>query len=210
MYEGLAYTTVKKAYVLLNEYFRAMHVEEMIVKNPMDNVEMIKKANFLSAQGKELLPECEKVTVFDEDEIKRFKTEAYAVYSNGERKYKQSAAYILILNTGMRAGEALALKNSDIDLENRQLCIQKSIKEIYNREGFKITGGRTAKVGKTKTPTSKRTVPLNDAAIDAIKELQNECYFGEDAPLICDEHGNYTKPVNFRKRFYRILKAAGI
>ena len=25
-----------------------------------------------------------------------------------------------------------------------------------------------------------------------------------------DEHGNYTRPVNFRKRYYRILAAAGI
>ncbi len=40
--------------------------------------------------------------------------------------------------------------------------------------------------------------------------LREEYYFGEDSPLICDEHGNYTKPVNFRKRFYRILKDAGI
>ena len=210
MHTGLAYTTVKKVYVLLNEYFRTMHIEEMITKNPMENVEMIKKANFLSAQGKENLPECEKVTVFNEDEIKRFKTEAYTVYSNGERKYKQAAAYILILNTGMRAGEALALKNSDIDLENRRLHIQKSIKEVYTRDGFKITGGRTTKIGKTKTPTSKRTISLNSAAIDAIKELRQEYYFGEDAPLICDEHGDYTKPVNFRKRYYRILNDARI
>ncbi len=35
-------------------------------------------------------------------------------------------------------------------------------------------------------------------------------YFGEDSPLIPDEKGNFTKPVNFRKRFYRILKEAGI
>lgn len=37
-----------------------------------------------------------------------------------------------------------------------------------------------------------------------------EFYFGEDSPLIPDENGNFTKPVNFRKRFYRILKTAGI
>lgn len=29
-------------------------------------------------------------------------------------------------------------------------------------------------------------------------------------PLIPDENGNFTRPVNFRKRYYRILKAAGI
>ena len=76
MNKGLAFTTVKKAYVLLNEYFRTMHLEAMISKNPMDNVEMIKKANFLSAQGKELLPECETITILDPDELKECKTEA--------------------------------------------------------------------------------------------------------------------------------------
>ena len=88
--------------------------------------------------------------------------------------------------------------------------IRNSVKEVYNREGTKATGGRTSKVGKTKTLSSNRTVPLNDTAIKMIKLLREECYFGEDSPLICDEYGNYTKPLNFRKRFYRILDAAGI
>lgn len=210
MNKDLSFSTVKKAYVLLNEYFRTMYLEEMINKNPMDNVEMIKKANFLSAQGKENLPECESVTILDEDELKRFKKEAYATYSNGERKYKQAAAYILMLNTGARPGEILAVNNRHIDIEKRQMKIQNSMKEVYNREGTKATGGKLAKVGKTKTLTSNRTVPLNDAAIEAIKELRAECYFREDSPLICDEHGKFTKPVNFRKRFYRILDAAEI
>ena len=187
-----------------------MYLEEMINKNPMDNVEMIKKANFLSAQGKENLPECETVTILDEDELKRFKKEVYATYLNGERKHKQAAAYILMLNTGLRTGETLGLKNSDIHLENKQLHIQTAVKEINKRDGTKATGGKTTKVGKTKTKTSKRTVPLNNTAIEAIKELREEHYFGEDLPLICDEYGNYTKPVNFRKRFYRILNAANI
>ena len=43
MSKGLSFSTVKKAYVLLNEYFRTMYLEAMISKNPMDNVEMIKK-----------------------------------------------------------------------------------------------------------------------------------------------------------------------
>ena len=210
MNKGLSFSTVKKAYVLLNEYFRTMYLEEVINKNPMDNVEMIKKANFLSAQGKELLPECEMITVFSPKEIQKFKEEAYATYTNGKRKHRQAAAYILMLNTGMRPGEALGLKNSDIELDKKQIHIQNSVKEIYKREGTKVIGGRKSKVGKTKTLTSKRTIPLNNIAIKAINELRKEYYFGEDAPLICDENGNYTKPVNFRKRLYRILDAAGI
>ena len=41
MTEGYAYTTVKKVYVLLNEYFRYLYQQEIIVRNPMANVEMI-------------------------------------------------------------------------------------------------------------------------------------------------------------------------
>ena len=34
-----------------------------------------------------------------------------------------------------------------------------------------------------------------------IKDLREEMYFGEDTPLVCDENGNFTNPVNFRKDF---------
>ena len=63
---------------------------------------------------------------------------------------------------------------------------------------------------KPKSNSSKRTVPLNKTALDMVEELRKESYFGEDSPLVCDEKGDYTKPVNFRKRFYRILAGAGI
>ena len=46
--------------------------------------------------------------------------------------------------------------------------------------------------------------------MEAIEQLRTEHYFGPETPLVSDENGNYTRPVNFRKRFYRILKAAGI
>ena len=84
------------------------------------------------------------------------------------------------------------------------------MKEIAKRDGLETTSGREIKVGKLKTASSKRDVPLNQAAVDAILDLRKERYLGEDRPLIPDKNGNYTRPVNFRKRYYRILEAAGI
>lgn len=210
MNKGYAYTTVKKAYVVLNEYFRYLFKEELITKNPMANIEMTKKSNFLSAQNKENLPTNETITIFTAEEIELFKKECFRCWGTGKRLYQQAAAYILMLNTGLRTGEILGLLNSDIDLENRVMHIQRGVKEISKRNGVKIEKGRAIKVGKTKTATSNRIVPLNQTAIDMIKDLRKEMYFGEDTPLVCDENGDFTKPVNFRKRFYRILKAAGI
>ena len=210
MSEGYAYTTVKKVYNLLTDYFRYLTQQEYISKNPMATFPMIKKSNFMASQGKEDLPTSETVNIFTPEEIEMFKTEATRTWSNGERIYQQAAAYTLMLNTGLRTGEALGLLNSDIDLENRVLHLQKGVKEVSKRDGVEATSGREVKVGKLKTASSKRDVPLNQAAVDAILDLRAERYFGEDTPLISDEHGDYTRPVNFRKRFYRILEAAGL
>lgn len=79
---------------------------------------------------------------------------------------------------------------------------------VINREIKHLKTGMAA--GKLKSVSGKRDVPLNSTAIEMIKNLLQEFDFGEDTPLVCDEKGGYTCPINFRKRFYRILEAAGI
>ncbi len=208
--KGYSFSTVKQTYNLLNEYFRYLMREEHITKNPMDNVETLKKATFYSKQGKELKPISETITVFTQEEIEKFREEAFKTWKNGKPFYQQSAAYILMLNTGLRTAEMLGLHNSDIDLENKVMHIQRGVKEVARRNGTERKSGREIEVGKLKTASSKRTVPLNLIAVEMIEKLREEYYFGEDKPIVCDENGNYTKPCNFRKRFYRILEAANI
>ena len=210
MMNGYAFTTVKKTRDVFGEYFRYLIEQEVIIKNPMQSVPMIRKSNFYAQQGKEMLPTTDEITVFTEDEIVKLKSECKKTWGTGKRFYQQSAAYIFMLNTGLRTGEMLGLKNSDIDLENRVVYIQRGAKEIYKRDGVKATSGREVVIGKTKSATSNRVVPLNNTAIEMVKELREEFYFGEDSPFVPDEHGNVTKPTNFRKRFYRILDGAGI
>lgn len=88
--------------------------------------------------------------------------------------------------------------------------LNKGVKKISKRDGITAEKGREVKVGKMKSAASKRDIPLNDTAIEMIFDLRKEFYFGENSPLIPDENGNFTRPVNFRKRYYRILKAAEI
>ena len=116
----------------------------------------------------------------------------------------------MMLNTGLRTGEILGLLNSDIDLEYKVIHLQRGVKEIIKRDGLEAESGREIKIGKLKSASSRRDVPLNNTAIEMIQELRNEFYFGEDTPLLCDENGDFTRPVNFRKRYYRILEAAEI
>ncbi len=180
MNEGYAYTTVKKVYNILTDYFRYLTQQEYIPKNPMAAAPMIKKSNFMASQGKEDLPTFETVTIFTPEEITKFKAEAVRTWENGTPIYQQAAAYTLMLNTGLRTGEALGLLNSDIDLENRVIHLQRGVKEVFRREGTESTSGREVKIGKLKSTSSKRDVPLNQAAVDAILTLRAERYFGED------------------------------
>lgn len=87
--------------------------------------------------------------------------------------------------------------HSDIDLEHRVLHLERGVKEVWRRDGLQAEPGRDVKVGKLKSATSKRTIPLNDTAIAMIQDLRKEAYFGEDTPLVPDEHGDYTRPVIF-------------
>jgi integrase len=210
MISGKLYSTCKKAYLLLSEFYRYLEREDLIEKNPTRNVEMIKKANYLSAQGIENKPQNELVTVFSPEEIELLKAEAFKRFGNGKPLYKQSAVYFLMLNTGLRRGEVCGLLNSDIDLEHRVLHVRRAVKEYYRRDGMDRAKGQETKVGPPKSATSVRDVPLNDTAIEMIIRLREEMYLGEDSPLIPNEKGDFIKPINLLRRFYRLQTAAGI
>ena len=210
MQSGKLYSTCKKAYLLLSEYFRYLEREEIINKNPMRNVEMIKKANYLSSQGKEVKPQCELVEVFSPDEIELLRAEAFKRYGNGKPMYRQSAVYFLMLNTGLRRGEVWGLHNSDINLEKRVMHVRRAVKEFSRRDGMERAEGQEVQVGPPKSGSSIRDIPLNDTAIEMIQKLREEVYLGEESPLIPNEKGGYTKPINLLRRFYRLQTAAGI
>ena len=153
--------------------------QEILDKDPMRSVSMIKKKNFYEEE----IPTCDTISVFTDEEVIKLNDECFKTWDTGKRVYQQSAAYILMLNTGLRTGELLGLLNSDIDLENRVLHINQAVKEVQKRDGVEFESGREIEVGKPKTATSKRTVPLNNTAVEAIKELRAEFYFGEDTHL---------------------------
>ena len=65
------------------------------------------------------------MTIFTPEEITKFKAEAVRTWGNGTPIYQQRPPITLMLNTGLRTGEALGLLNSDIDLENRVIHLQR-------------------------------------------------------------------------------------
>ena len=210
MNEGYSHSTVKHVYSLFKEYFRYLCYEEHIPKNPMAYVRMIKKANFLAAQGREIIARSDAVTVLNDEEIRRLREAVFTRNRKGALKHQQAAAYLLMLNTGLRTGEALGLLNSDIDLDKRALSVTRAVKEVSKRDKDGTVCGTELIVGGMKTAASKRAIPLNSTAIEMILILRTERYFGADSPLISNQVGDFTRPSTFRSRWYTLLDFAGI
>lgn len=210
MNEGYAHSTVKHIYSLLNEYFRYLCYEEYISKNPMAYVRMIKKANFLAAQGKGNIAQSDAVTVLTNEEIQRLREAVFTRNRKGALKHQQAAAYLLMLNTGLRTGEVLGLINSDIDLDNKEMLVVRAVKEVSKRDSDGAVCGTELIVGGLKSAASKRTIPLNSTAIEMIRILRAERYFSADSPLIPNQTGDFTRPSTFRSRWYTLLDFAEI
>lgn len=210
MNEGYSHSTVKHVYSLFKEYFRYLCYEEHIPKNPMAYVRMIKKANFLAAQGREIIARSDAVTALNDEEIRRLREAVFTRNRKGALKHQQAAAYLLMLNTGLRTGEVLGLFNSDIDLDKRELSVTRAVKEVGKRDKDGAACGTELIVGGMKTAASKRTIPLNSTAIEMILILRTDRYFGADSPLISNQVGDFTRPSTFRSRWYTLLDFAGI
>ena len=210
MNEGYSHSTVKHVYCLLSEFFCYLCYEEYISRNPMAYVRMIKKTNFDAAQNKAIIAQSDVITVFTDDELELLKKEVFARKKNGTLKHHQAAAFLLMLNTGLRTSEILGLLNSDIDLEKREMNIVRAVKEVKKRNSNKDVCGTELVVGGMKTAASKRTIPLNSSAIEMIRILRIERWFGEDSPLISNQKGAFLNPGTFRSRWYTLLDDAGI
>jgi integrase len=125
---------------------------------------------------------------------------------------KLEALYLLAVTTGMRRGELLGLKWSDLDLERATVSIRRTLTRIDN--------GKRVALGDTKNKKSCRTVRLTPQAVEALR-VHLEWQLGEiealgdlydDQGLVfTSEAGTPINPSNLRQRsFAPLLKKAGL
>ena len=152
----------------------------------------------------------EEMRFLDDDEIERLKAAAVKTFGNGKPCLKQAEFFIFMLNTGLRAGEALALKYSDFDYANRTVLVSENITSVKERDSNgRATGRRTVNKGETKTRRSTAVLSINQTAVDIIKRLQAQEPDGYNGYII--HNGDLTiEPQALEKRFYNLLRLAQI
>lgn len=197
--KGYSYSTVKKAHDCLNDMFEHATIADDVTKNPMLLVNMLAASEF----------EKKEIRYFTEEECALLIEESSRQYSTGKLVYQYADAYVLMLNTGIRLGEAIGLKKTDWDKKEKTLHIQRNIQSISKRDanGNRIKGKQLV-TNTTKTYSGDRILPLNKAATEALERLCEQHPNSEY--IVCSSKGEIIPPERLERTFYRILKNVGI
>ena len=195
------YSTVKKAYDAINECLRQAVFDRLITQNPCNKHNKPKMSDFSSLENSK------KVRFFTDVEVAQFCKEALRYYKTGQPVYRLGWAFILILNTGIRIGEALALRTkNDFDLNKRLMTIDSNMSYVKtrNEDGKQYEFKEVS----TKTKNGRRIIPLNDAAYEAVLHLME--LNGDKEFLLSTSQGKLILPYCLERSFKCCVKAAGI
>lgn len=142
--EGYKTTTIYQTRIALYNMFEFARENDVLITNPC-------KKSLKSDMGK---PSDKKETLTI-DVQKKF-LDAVVGYSY-ENQYR------FVLQTGLRTGELIGLKWSDIDFENRTMKIERTMEYRYKVGEWRV--------GPPKSKSGYRTIPLTD---EAIRILENQ------------------------------------
>jgi integrase len=93
------------------------------------------------------------------DEIKALSSEQAKALLSAAQNTRNEALYVVAVHTGLRQGELLGLKWTDVDLAGRRLSVRRSLKVTDHGLDF----------GPPKNKASRRSVPLSKTAVAVLR-----------------------------------------
>ena len=175
---SLSIYTVKGVQRTLNVCLEKAVDEGLLIKNPVSKVNL---------------------PIKNKPEMKTLKKEEISAFLEETKNSGCYEFYYLELATGMRLGEICALEWTDLDVENKTISVNKSVR--------KINGQLIITTPKTKS--SNRTIRINDDLVDlllAMKERQIESKYIFPSP----DTGEIRDTSAVTRRLHRIQERAGL
>ncbi len=154
----------------------------------------------------------------DKPKIEFFKIDEQKNLLSSLKDNRQEAFYITAFGTGMRLGELLALRWTDVDFEKATICVNKSMRRVQDLK--QENGKRTKLIEQTpKTQSSYRTIPLPISVLKALKahkgrqaeeKLLAADVYENDNFVFCTEIGRPLDAKNVRRAYERALNSVDI
>ena len=152
--------------------------------------------------------EASDIRFFTDTERKLIVDEATRTFSNGVYAYRLGWAFVLLMYSGLRAGELCALTWSDINFYDKTIRVNKNAVEYseWDEEGVSHSVFKTQ--NSTKTRSGMRIIPMTQKALTALKELKQ--ITGNYEYIITSSNGNRIRPSRLGRTFASILMAVGM
>lgn len=205
----LSESSILKTLDVLNAAYTWAVFRRDIESNPVQAIkqELVRKIKKISAKRADEAD----VVVLSKDEIDSFTREAVKKDSKGYPCYSAGYYLLLLLHTGMRCGEMIALRWRDVDWEHGLLTIEKSASMAKNRDKKQENDSNFIMVeGETKNQKA-RVIQLTKEARQILAFLYERDMPHGLADLITPtETGRINSASNLEHRMKVILKNAGL
>lgn len=188
--KGYSYSQINTLNTVLKVFFNWCIDNDYILKNPCTKV-ILKgnKTDIINNKQRD-------VEILTEKEIKILKE--YLKGTNFE------LLFLLDLATGLRQGELLALDWEHIDLKNKTITVERTVKEVYIYDDENNKHIETI-FQTPKTLNSFRKVSIPNTLVDILKKLKNK-----KGLLFKDINNNPLKGKNISTKWTKILKECNI
>lgn len=203
--KALAVSGLKKIIQFLNPCFKSAVKEGIIQINPCEDVQLPSQS-YIKRETKQQYS-------LNDEEIDRFRIAALEkLNTKDEYKSRNSLSLLLILNLGLRAGEALALEWADIDFNNKLLYINKTLQCCIKSENKDENAYISRIKNNPKTLSGRRVLKLNDTVLFYLKELKeyDKCNNINSSYVCCNKYGKINNHRNLQKCLDRICLNANI
>jgi len=200
--DNMSYSSIKKAYDAINACMKYAVRNRQLMFNPVETVTKPSTTKFEKAE----------ITILTEEEVKRFEEACVAKYSNNEYIFKTGYGFIAMLFTGMRMGEALALRWSDVDFVQKRIRVDNNLVMVKNRKKKKDSDPNRILVEQdtTKTKSGERNIGLSKKAYNALEGLKALKYYNPDGYVFSTANNKPIRPRNMQNTFDSILGKANI
>jgi integrase len=187
---GMSPKTLRNVLGTLRRVYSLLHARELVPRNPAINIGAL-----LTQVGRSVASETDEVEHWTRSEV----TELISIAHEHEPRF--APVLTVLMSTGMRRGEALGLKWSDVDFDSRRLRVRRAVTE---------SGITTPKNGKSRRVMM--TESLADTLFELLSDRQKEALAKgwPTAPdwVFCSEVGSAPNPRNVARVWERVRRRA--